>query len=101
MTERTENAMELEKVELEKIAERILGKKCILEEMICNEPCFSTFTNLRIFCEGMHIAGYAVVENPEFCAWHGGDRVRYEGRFVIFRINYAGAAWVYALLRIL
>jgi hypothetical protein len=92
--------------ELERVAKTLVGRKCRFEDMICNEPRNVKFEDIRKDIQrGKHIIfGYAVVDNPEFWAspwWTVNFIVRYEGRYVVFRILYGDAVFTYALLRIL
>jgi len=91
--------------ELEKIAERLAGRKCEFARMIGNEPKNFVFADADLcVCGGRYrIYGWAVVENPEFWAspwWRESPFVRFEGKYVVLEMTYAGAVWVYALLRI-
>ena len=91
--------------ELEKIAERLAGRKCEFARMIGNEPKNFVFADADLcVCGGRYrIYGWAVVENPEFWAspwWRESPFVRFEGKYVVMQIDYAAAVWAYALLRI-
>ena len=95
--------------ELEKTAERLVKRKCTFVRMIGNEPKNFVFADADFdaglsVCGGRYrIYGYAVVENPEFWAspwWRDSPFVRFEGKYVVLEMTYAGAVWVYALLRI-
>jgi len=90
--------------ELERIAEKLTGRKCKFETMICNEPKNFELDEIRLNVGRKHaVFGYAVVENPEFWAslwWRESPFVRYEGKYVVLQVDYAAAVWAYALLRI-
>jgi hypothetical protein len=68
-TRRMQRRCSIEK-ELEKLAEKLTGRKCLFERMICNEPKNVEFIDARIsICKGKReVFAYAVVENPEFWA---------------------------------
>jgi hypothetical protein len=91
--------------ELERLAERLTGRKCVFEDAICNEPVNIEFIETDIsVCKKHAVHGYAIVENPEFWSsiwWRDTPRFQYKGKYVVFKVDYASAVWLYTLLRVL
>lgn len=83
------------------LAERLIGTRCELVDLLCNDPKNIEFHDASIeVCERVDVWGVAVVENPEFRAWGLAPNIKYEGKHLVFKMDYYNATWLYAVLKI-